>query len=143
MRFANTILRETPFAPLLVAALLVLGIGCGDGSNPYMPHPTPTPEPGPTAVPTPIPTGEPTPEPTAEPEACADGVEYESTWAGIYDQVIVAHDCANDACHGSGAAGGLDLRADVAWENIHEMPATGSAFDLIEPGDNDGSYLWL
>jgi hypothetical protein len=122
-----------------MAALLVLGIGCGGGSNPYMPQPTPTPEPGPTAVPT----GEPTPEPTTEPEACADGVDYESTWEGIYDQVIVAHNCANNACHGSGAAGGLDLRADVAWENIHEMPASGSALDLVEPGDNDASYLWL
>ncbi|MFP6664524.1 MAG: hypothetical protein VCC00_10020 [Deltaproteobacteria bacterium] len=119
----------------------MFGIGCGGSSNSDLPQATPTPEPGPTAEPTPVPTAEPTPEPT--PDACPDGADYESTWEGIYEQVFVAHNCANDTCHGSGMAGGLDLRADVAWENIHEMPANGSALDLIEPGDNDASYLWL
>jgi hypothetical protein len=130
---------EVRFSSLVLAALLMFGIGCGGGSNPYEPQSTPTPDPGPTDNATPVPT----PEPTPEPEDCADGVDYESTWDGIYDQVIGGHNCANDTCHGSGMAGGLDLRADVAWDNIHEMPATGSSLDLIEPGDNDASYLWL
>lgn len=127
---------------LTTMLMLVVASGCGGSSDPDYgnvgPTPQPTEEPGPAPTPQPAPT--PDPAPTGD---CDASTSYDSTWEGVYEQIFVDHGCTNDTCHGSSAAGGLDLSADVAWQNIHEMPATGSPLDLIEPGDNDASYLWL
>lgn len=139
--------RKLPGAnSVLLSSLLALLIsaGCGGSSDPTDDNQVPpAPGPQPTAEPEPEPEPTPAPEPDPDPDDCEDALEYESTWEGIYDQVIVQYGCAAGACHSSAAVGGLDLSPDVAWENIHEVQAVGSALDLIEPGDNDASYLWL
>ena len=114
----------------LLTVLLVIGVACGGSSDPDI---APQPPEDPDAP-------QPTPSPE-DPDACTAQEEYDSTWEGIYDKVILGYNCIG--CHGENALGGLDLREDVAWQNIHEQPAVGFALDLIEPGDNDESYLWL
>src|SRR5438445_3424683 len=72
------------------------------------------------------------------------GVQYESTWDGIQNTIFTRHDCANDLCHGSAKQGGLDLRPDVAYRNLLQVPSTQvSSLDRVAPGDERRSYLWL
>jgi hypothetical protein len=73
--------------------------------------------------------------------ACA--TEYSSTFEGIQDVIFEKHGCTDNLCHGSAAQGGLNLARDVAYDNIFQHPATGSTLNLIEPGDEERSYLWL
>ncbi len=84
----------------------------------------------------------PTEPPPGEPE-CETGTSYESTYQAIQDIVFERHGCTQDVCHGSSAVGGLDLRADVAYENLVEAPSTASRYPRITPGDKDRSLLWL
>ena len=121
-------------------ALLLIGSGCGGSSDgSYRPDPGPTNAPAPEPTPEP----EPEPEPTDSPDECDNTNVYESTWEGIYDQIIVPQQCASPVCHGSNASGSLELGPEVAWENIHEVPAQGFALDLIEPGVPEESYFYL
>ena len=76
--------------------------------------------------------------------ACADGsAEYASTFAGIEQRIFEQRGCTQSVCHGSGAAGGLELTPGVAYANLFERPALTSKLKLVAPGDNDRSYLWL
>ncbi len=102
----------------LLLALMGAGLGCGSGETPG-------------TTPTPI-----------EPTDC-EGERFDSTWEALYDRVIVRNDCANGVCHGQSAAGGLDLRPDVAYENLFQVPSTGSRWRRIEAGDKDRSSFWL
>lgn len=78
------------------------------------------------------------------PSECPDGKpSYDGTWAAIQDRIFEKQGCTQDACHGSARQGGLDLTADVAYRNIVGKKSTESALDLILPGDNDRSYLWI
>lgn len=111
-----------------VLAALVAG-GCGDGAT----GPSGPAESGP---------GEPTPPPEPEPEApsCA---EFDSTWEAIRALVFVREGCTADACHGSAAAGGLDLAAPDALASLIDAPSTGSSLARILPKDPLKSYLFL
>ncbi len=120
---------RSPWFALVLTALMAACGGSGGA------RPTPTPGPGSTATPAPTRS----PDPTACEHAAAS---YPSTFAGIQDQIFDRHGCNQDACHGSAAAGALDLRADVAWAQLVERPAAGSRLDRVEPGDRDLSYLW-
>lgn len=115
-----------------------LAAACGGSSDPAPGGDLPAP----TVAPTPEPTPAPTPEPTPGEPDC-DAKEYESTWEGVQDVIFAGSGCNVDACHGSNAAGGLDLSPEVAWENIFEAESVGSDMRLVEPGDKDRSYLWL
>ena len=76
--------------------------------------------------------------------SCAEGVkQYASTFEGIQDRVFDQHGCSSGICHGSAAAGGLQLTADVAYRNLFEVPAIGAGMKRVAPGDKDRSYLWL
>ncbi len=80
------------------------------------------------------------------PQKCStncDGESYNSTWEGIQKHIFAQHDCAQQACHSSGAKqGGLDLSPDVAYKNLLTASA-GSPFQRVEPGDERRSFLWL
>jgi hypothetical protein len=116
-------------------ALVLWVTACGGGggsSAPPVGNQTPPP-PGPTATPGP---GE-----TPDPGECSE--EFEGTFAGIQEVIFERQGCTQAVCHGSSAQGGLNLSADVAYENIFEKKALGSQLNLIEPGDEERSYLWL
>jgi len=57
--------------------------------------------------------------------------------------VFENHGCTDDRCHGDSAAGGLDLRADVSYQNLVRAPSTSSPLRRVEPGDEERSRAWL
>jgi hypothetical protein len=77
------------------------------------------------------------------PEECATGESYASTFDGVQKVVFERHGCTAEACHGSAKQGGLQLTADVSYDNIYEVRGQSSSLHLIEPGDEERSYLWL
>lgn len=123
----------------VIALCLCVAAGCGNeaapvsstGGEPSIPPPEPEPKPEPEPAPPP---GEP---------SCADGRSFDSTWEAIQTNIFERHGCTQDICHGSSAAGGLDLSPDVAYENLIEVESEGSRWRLVEPGDKDRSHLWL
>ena len=58
-------------------------------------------------------------------------------------QPIFDRDCATAGCHSAGsAAGGLDLAAGSAFDNIVGVPSIQQpGLDQVTPGDPDNSYL--
>ena len=51
---------------------------------------------------------------------------FESTYAALQTQLFEGQGCTEAACHGSGAAGGLELTADKSYEQLVSITATGS-----------------
>lgn len=68
---------------------------------------------------------------------------FSSTWEGIQKTIFERHGCTDQICHGSGASGELDLRSDVAYQNLIDVLSSNSADDRVEPGEPDRSLLWL
>lgn len=74
---------------------------------------------------------------------CAAERTFAGTWEGIQEVVFARHGCTEQACHGSGAQGGLDLSPQVAYDNLVDVPSSSSRHARVLPGDKDRSYLWL
>lgn len=72
---------------------------------------------------------------------CGDR-EYESTFAAIQKVILEGRKCTNDMCHGAAAMGELDLRADVAYENLVEKKSKLSAQYRIMPGVPGESFFY-
>ncbi len=123
--------------PIVLTLSLFLVAGCGSdatsGSSSEPTDPPTEPEPGPPTEPEPPP-GEPT---------CDDTPDLGGTWEAIQANIFERHSCSQAVCHGSSAAGGLDLSPEAAYENLFEVDSVGSRWRLVEPGDKDRSYLWL
>ena len=116
-------LRLDRMAGAILFACLTSMVGaCGGSSD--------TPPDGP--VPPPVDPGDP---------ACADS--FETTFAAIQTVVFERRGCTSDLCHGNAQAAGLDLRADVAWENLIDVPSSGSGFPRVVPGSANRSSLYL
>jgi len=125
----------------VVAFCLLLAVGCGSDGTPATNTGGEPTEPAPPTEPEPEPQP-PTEPPPGEP-ACDDSADFESTWEAIQVNILARNGCTEQVCHGSSAAGGLDLSPEVAYENILEADSVGSRWRLVEPGDKDRSYLWL
>jgi len=67
---------------------------------------------------------------------------YENTWDAIQDVVFEQAGCANSLCHGEGAESGLDLRPEVAYDNLVGVRAQGSSLLLVDPKYPAESYLY-
>jgi hypothetical protein len=81
---------------------------------------------------------------TAPPSCpCADGGK--STWPAIQTAIIERYGCTEAACHGGvPLAGGLDLRPDVAFRNLVNVPSQLNPSLLrVKRGDRSDSVLWL
>ena len=104
----------------LAIALAVTAAGCGSSSSGGSSDPGPDPNP-----------------------SCQADQQFTSTFEGIQKVIFEKHGCTEQICHGSSAQGGLNLSPDVAYDNIYDKKALGVSMKLIEPGDNDRSYLWL
>ncbi|MDG2307052.1 MAG: hypothetical protein P8R42_20870 [Candidatus Binatia bacterium] len=107
-------------------------VGCGSDAT------------GPSTSTAPVP-GEPPPYPDPEPPAPnpSDCEEFDSTYGAIQELVFERKGCTAEACHGNSGAGGLDLRADVAIENLIDAPSVGSRLARIVPKQPLKSYLFL
>lgn len=123
------------FSKLAAASALSLAlVACGDSATPapqreLVPDPAPAP-----------PAPEPAPGDPADP-ACDES--FDSTFAAIQTVIFENRGCTQDVCHGDAASGGLDLRSDVAYDNLLDVPATGSELPRLVPGSANRSYLYL
>lgn len=112
---------------------MTLGCGSsgGDGSStteqPGNPPPTDPTDPNPP------------PAPPSEPP-CDE--TFDSTFDAIQNVIFEGKGCTAEACHGSAAAGGLDLSPDVAYANLFEAPSTASELSRVHPGTKERSFLW-
>jgi hypothetical protein len=67
---------------------------------------------------------------------------FESTFAAIQNVIFQGRGCTENVCHGSSAQGGLDLRPDVAYDNLVDVFSLFGQMDLVEPGEQARSFLW-
>lgn len=79
-------------------------------------------------------------------EDCSGGT-FDSTFALIQKAVFENHGCTSQVCHGSPGApggGGLDLRPEVAHENLVDTDATTvSGWKRLVPGRREASLLFI
>lgn len=78
----------------------------------------------------------------AKPSSDCSERQYESTFAAIQKVILEGHKCTNDMCHGAAAMGDLDLRADVAYENLIEKKSKLSKQFRIMPGVPGESFFY-
>ncbi|HET8939136.1 MAG TPA: hypothetical protein VFN67_37080 [Polyangiales bacterium] len=78
----------------------------------------------------------------AKPSGASCDHEYESTFAAIQKVILEGRKCTNDMCHGAAAMGDLDLRPDVAYENLIERKSKLSSQFRIMPGVPGESFLY-
>src|SRR5262245_24206871 len=98
--------------PLGIIGLAVLtALGCGGGSSSSTPGVPSEPPPGP-----------------------GECEEFDGAFDAIQSVVFERRGCTAEACHGSTASGGLDLRAESAYANLVGVPSTGSSLRRVDPG---------
>ncbi|MDX2167730.1 MAG: DUF4215 domain-containing protein [Deltaproteobacteria bacterium] len=69
---------------------------------------------------------------------------FPTTYDLIQRAIFENHGCTAEVCHGSAAAGGLDLRAGGSYDAINDVDsATVPGMKRIDPGNKDTSLLWL
>jgi hypothetical protein len=81
--------------------------------------------------------------PPATSDCSSSTTSFDSTFDGIQQEIFQKHGCTDDLCHGSSKQGGLQLTADVSYENLIQVHSTESEFNRVEPGDQNRSFLWL
>lgn len=73
---------------------------------------------------------------------CSDS--FDSTFAMIQAAIFDRHECSNAICHGAAAEGGLDLRPEVAYDNLLDVPSqTVPHLARVRAGQSKQSLLWL
>lgn len=76
----------------------------------------------------------------SEPEAgCAS---FDSSFAAIQKLIFERRGCTASACHGEAKLGDLDLRAEVAWENLVDAKSSNSSKMRVQPGTAADSFLF-
>ncbi|MDG2306725.1 MAG: hypothetical protein P8R42_19145, partial [Candidatus Binatia bacterium] len=115
-----------------LAAAWLVAAGCGEGAS------------GPHANTLVVPEAEPAPDPSDpnEPPQEGCGEAFESTFGAIQQVIFEDRGCTEAVCHGSSAQGGLDLRPDVAYQNLFQAASQGSALPRLTPGEPTQSYLF-
>ncbi len=125
------VLRRGSLALLALLVMSGLTLGCGSDST--------------TASTTSAPPAERPPEPEPEPEP-NPGDECTESFDGAFDAIqnviFERRGCTAEACHGSSSAGGLDLRADVSFDNLVGAQSVGSTLNRVQPTKLKQSYLF-
>ena len=131
--------KSSALIPTILCAMLLIG-ACGESGT------GPAGSSGPEAPSVPeaptepdLPSPQPEPIVPGEPE-CADF--YESTFEAIETIVFERRSCNAQQCHGSAAAGGLDLSPGVAYDNLYDQPGQISDMPLVQPGRTSNSLLF-
>ncbi|MET0340284.1 MAG: hypothetical protein ABW252_04750 [Polyangiales bacterium] len=65
-----------------------------------------------------------------------------SSYEAIQKRVFEGHGCTTSACHGEAKVGGLDLRAEVSYENLVDVASQNSANARVQPGTASQSFLY-
>ncbi|MGI9289078.1 MAG: hypothetical protein ACR2P1_27140 [Pseudomonadales bacterium] len=77
-----------------------------------------------------------------EPQTSDFCPSFDSTFEAIQATVFEAAGCANSLCHGEAQSGGLDLRPEVAYENLLDVPSTNSSHVRLKPKKPAESFLY-
>jgi hypothetical protein len=72
---------------------------------------------------------------------CGAGA-FESTYVAIQKVIFDGRGCTNNMCHGAMKMGGLDLRADVSYQNLVEVKSNNSPLFRVMPGVPGESFLY-
>ena len=73
---------------------------------------------------------------------CSGGNDFETTFDGIQSVIFEGYQCTNSGCHNSAASGQLILTDGSSFGEIVGVTASQSSLSLIEPGDQDLSFLY-
>jgi hypothetical protein len=74
--------------------------------------------------------------------AAAGCQQFDSSYAAIQKLIFEGHGCTAAACHGEAKSGGLDLRADAAYESLVNTKSTNSPLARVQPGTATDSFLY-
>jgi hypothetical protein len=74
-------------------------------------------------------------------DAC-DAGKFDSTFHAIQKVIFEGRGCTNAMCHGNATMGGLDLRADAAYDSLIEAKSKNSPQFRVMPGEPDESFLF-
>ncbi len=69
--------------------------------------------------------------------------DADSTFAQIQEQIFEARGCTASNCHGDSPQSGLDLRADVSYENLINVDGVAGDFKRVFPAEEELSLLYL
>jgi hypothetical protein len=67
---------------------------------------------------------------------------FEGSFEAIQKIIFERHGCTASACHGEAKVGGLDLRAEVAYENLVDATSANSRYARVQPGTATDSFLY-
>ncbi|MGH7290965.1 MAG: hypothetical protein ACREJT_07135, partial [Myxococcota bacterium] len=74
-------------------------------------------------------------------EVCENN--FPSTYAAIQKVIFENRGCTSVLCHDSTGSGGLDLRAEVSYDNlVNQTSETAEGWQLVVPGQRDLSLLF-
>jgi hypothetical protein len=83
------------------------------------------------------------PDAHVESNSQGDCATFKSSFAAIQALIFERHGCTESKCHGESRAGMLDLRPDVAYENLVDAHATAADMARVQPGTTNESLLYL
>ena len=66
----------------------------------------------------------------------------ESTFGQVQSQIFEARGCTRSSCHGESPQSGLDLRADVAYQNLINVDSVSGDFKRVFPTEEELSVLF-
>ncbi|MDG2308801.1 MAG: hypothetical protein P8R42_29825 [Candidatus Binatia bacterium] len=131
-------LKRSGLALLLLLLVSGFTAGCGSDST----SGTTTSGPPVEVPPDPDPDPDPDPEPKPEPDPNGCDESFDGAYDAIQNVIFERHGCTAQACHGSSAAGGLELTADVSYDNLVRADSVGSSLRRVEPTRVKDSYLF-
>jgi hypothetical protein len=67
---------------------------------------------------------------------------FGSSFEAIQKIIFERRGCTAKACHGEAKMGGLDLRADAAWEHLVDARSSNSSLARVQPGTAMDSFLY-
>jgi hypothetical protein len=67
----------------------------------------------------------------------------DSTFGQIQEQIFEARGCTASSCHGESLSGGLDLRSEVAYENLVDVDGVAGDFKRVFSAEDELSLLYL
>jgi hypothetical protein len=79
----------------------------------------------------------------ASPGAAGGCATFNGSFEAIRKIIFEKRGCTAAACHGQAKVGGLDLRAESAWENLVDARSANSKLARVQPGTAADSYLYL
>jgi hypothetical protein len=68
-------------------------------------------------------------------------VKEDPSFAADIRDIFSREGCSSGACHGAGAAAGLNLELGSAYASLVGIAATQESFERVTPGKADESYL--